>query len=668
MNNICVKLLLLLMFQVNAFALPFPEEFKDQNVITKFNAKGDGVTDDTKNLRTALSGNRTPQSKPDYYYPFPYGVYLPKGIYLVSDSLTWIGCAMTLQGEGEGVTIIKLKDNCPGYTDPSKPKPVITTMAGNYSFRQNIHDLTIDVGKGNPGAVGLSWISNNNGCLKNVSIRSSDGKGKIGIDMMRYAPGPALIKNVSIDGFGYGMYIDNREYGLTLVNVLLKNQSIAGILNSGNMIHAFNLKSENKVPVIITENEWENQRYSMTTVINGSFTGGSPDVSAIVNKDYLYARNIETSGYKNAISSNGIYISGTSIKEFQSDSSTRLYPNSLAYGSLNLPIQQVPEFLDSTMSHWGKIPYNQSNAYYIDGNRLDSLLKSNITTIYSRLSGSTLIDREFSVPANIQLINGLNCVVNSDRGVGLTFVVDKPGNNPLIIERFGYGVKVKHLAKRPVVIRHGEIDYISQPGAGDLYIEDITTDTLHFYPGQHVWAYQLNTEVNTTKIINDGADLWIMGLKTEKRGTVIETKNGGRTELLGGLIYPLCGFTASEDPIAMFTCKDASLYAFCGWSIYGANCFYKIAVRETKNSETKTLLSQNVSGHAFPFYSGFQSTANVNFRQKIYKESTNPSYTLSITTASTRGIKDFESRNLDGRKIPKLKKENPGVKVLLNKR
>lgn len=35
-----------------------------------------------------------------------------------------------------------------------------------------------------------------------------------------------------------------------------------------------------------------------------------------------------------------------------------------------------------------------------------------------------------------------------------------------------------------------------------------------------------------------GGRLWILGLKTEKDDNVIKTKNGGATEVLGGLLYP----------------------------------------------------------------------------------------------------------------------------------
>lgn len=43
---------------------------------------------------------------------------------------------------------------------------------------------------------------------------------------------------------------------------------------------------------------------------------------------------------------------------------------------------------------------------------------------------------------------------------------------------------------------------------------------------------------------NDGGQLWILGIKTEGPGTNITTCNGGRTELLGGLVYSSGGAPA----------------------------------------------------------------------------------------------------------------------------
>jgi len=137
-----------------------------------YGAVGDGVADDTaaiqKALSEALDSHRV--------------VYLPKGIYLVSDSLRWWragynidqvngwGGFMQLQGQSRSGTIIRLKDNAAGFTNAGQTKAVIITASrgyhgnkgyrsgeGNEAFENHLRDFTLDVGKGNAGAVGIDY-------------------------------------------------------------------------------------------------------------------------------------------------------------------------------------------------------------------------------------------------------------------------------------------------------------------------------------------------------------------------------------------------------------------------------------------------------------------------------------------------------------------------------
>ncbi|MGL5924970.1 glycoside hydrolase family 55 protein, partial [Chroococcidiopsis sp.] len=179
----------------------FPSDFISANVKTQYGAKGDGVTDDTAAIQKALDDERDEEQD---YFGKPKALYFPAGTYLISNTLTWKGCCMSWQGQGAEISIIKLKDKTKSFGDRNAPKPVIQTIDGNMSFRQNITDLTIDTGKNNPGASGIDYISNNFGSLWNVSIRSGDGQGKVGLDMSRQWAGPCLIKNVQIHGFDYG--------------------------------------------------------------------------------------------------------------------------------------------------------------------------------------------------------------------------------------------------------------------------------------------------------------------------------------------------------------------------------------------------------------------------------------------------------------------------------
>jgi hypothetical protein len=56
-----------------------------------------------------------------------------------------------------------------------------------------------------------------------------------------------------------------------------------------------------------------------------------------------------------------------------------------------------------------------------------------------------------------------------------------------------------------------------------------------------VWAHQLNPENQVEHVLNDGGQLWVLGLKTENPGsqgvnpsTILESRNGAKSEVLGG--------------------------------------------------------------------------------------------------------------------------------------
>ncbi len=61
---------------------------------------------------------------------------------------------------------------------------------------------------------------------------------------------------------------------------------------------------------------------------------------------------------------------------------------------------------------------------------------------------------------------------------------------------------------------------------GELFFEDFVTHNLQLR-GQRVWARQLNIENQGTHLLNEGADLWVLGYKTERGGTLLETVHVG---------------------------------------------------------------------------------------------------------------------------------------------
>ena len=225
-----------------------------------FFARGDGLHDDTAALKMALRFAKeftrvahepggavggSPQRDSNWT------VYLPKGSYLVSDTVSygWPTTAMSLRygwrqvgyvrieseaserslrelnrqrpkgtpplfdaeinwniriiGESRDETVIRLKDHASGFgsgaetrlteqcgdpfaarhrlvADEAELSYHLTRCGSNVNYGNMLENLTIDVGEGNPGAVGVKWSSSNYGAIRDVTVR---GKGQIGVNM-----------------------------------------------------------------------------------------------------------------------------------------------------------------------------------------------------------------------------------------------------------------------------------------------------------------------------------------------------------------------------------------------------------------------------------------------------------------------------------------------------
>ncbi len=107
----------------------------------KYGAKGDGKTDDTAAIQKALTEGL-------YSHHI---IYVPNGVYLVSNTLKWQNPAnagnnvggwrpfLQLQGQSRAGTVFRLKDKAPGFGDDSAPKAVISNRLQRVGRQQALH-------------------------------------------------------------------------------------------------------------------------------------------------------------------------------------------------------------------------------------------------------------------------------------------------------------------------------------------------------------------------------------------------------------------------------------------------------------------------------------------------------------------------------------------------
>ncbi|MBC7919950.1 MAG: hypothetical protein H7Z75_02570, partial [Ferruginibacter sp.] len=643
------------------------------NVKTQYGAKGDGATDDTQAIQRAIFENHGKT------------LYFPKGTYLVSNRLearkengNFRG-EFRFYGQSRTQTIIKLKDKSPGYGDPNRPKAVLFTTSnnfggdpnasgylqlgeGNEAYGNYIENLTVEIGQENAGAIAIDYLANNRGAIRDVVLR---GAGKVGVSMERRWPGPCLLKNVQIEGFDYGIRTTGVQYGITLEHISLLNQKVVGIYNNENALSIRRLLSNNRVPAL------ENfSGFGLITLVEATLQGGANDRVALENKGGFFLRNVRTEGYQAALRHNGKVMPGADIRELVSSRVNRVFATDTL--SLNLTMEETPEFHDSNLANWANVEdYGAKGTdatggvdWHDDTDAIQRALDAGKTTVFFP-AGHFLVSRTLRVPAGVRKIMGAKTDVSPAWGAfndaarpQAFFLVEADGPQPLIIQglsitRLHSGVtstglvSFKQTAARPLVLvdvvtmGEGYAGYQSGPGTGPLFLENtIIIKVFLDYP-QRVWARQLNAETlsmgSITRIINNAARLWILGIKTEGGGTVIETNQNGETELLGGNLYlEMPTMPAGTVAFRNNGGKVTLTYATTSYS----NNDYPAHIREKRADRTGDLAAADIRqrgmGRMVPLYAGYEGTPQCTQAGKVV------SYTL-INADTDQPVAGYET-------------------------
>ena len=636
--------------------IQFPADSGVINVRSQYGAAGDGITDDTAAITRAIRENRGTLQRI---------LFLPAGTYLISDTLSTTAldgswkARLTLQGENEKSTVIRLKDSSPGFQTPSLPRPMIQTGSiqpfnkqtgsGNNGFRNYIFDLTIDTGRGNPGAIGIDFLGNNTCGMEHVKIETGDssGIGVAGLSMKRNYGGPCLYKDLEIDGFDAGVTTSSTEYSHTFEHLVLKNQRVAGINNSGNVLSIRDLQSTNAVPAIVNSDQ-----KGFITLVDSTLTVSNPTSSAIQNSGALLMHKVRIVGHPATLATRtttNLHGNIADYLEFPAASATQLTPKTgvdvltqktgdgavhQVVPAYEIPVEEAPNFVSRESARWLDVQSKGADATGRADSRkaIQDSLDSSADVVYLP-PGNYKISDTIHLRGRTARLIGFGAVLLpsgskfGDTSSPYTFLRLESSTSDVSIEGIQFGwwthkdypgvVWLENSSSRTTVLRHvdfegaSNVTYKGDPGHDrSLFLEDVDGPKWEFVSGEHVWARQLDVEgaVNAPKILNDGASLWILGLKTEGVDTVIDTERHGVTELLGALLYPV----RTVDPAKpAFIVNDGFVSMNYATSAYRAETNYQLHLLLQHGSGSTTVLAGSLPKRGFGTFgiAGTQSAA-----------------------------------------------------------
>lgn len=523
-----------------SFATPpgkLPPDAGHADVRARFGAVGDGKTDDTHAFVKALT-----ESSDNTHLVGHQTLYVPDGVYLLSDTVQFRRY-LVLQGQSRDGTVLKLKDRCPGFGDPKRPRPLLSSGYGvyekhvakgpgnNVTHGNYVFDLTLDTGSGNPGAIGFDYCGHNNSAVANLLVRSGDGAGVRGLDLLRPWPGPCLVKDVEVRGFDVGVESRHTEYSLTLTGLRLSGQKKAGLVNVRNGLAIERLVSDNRVPAVV------NSGGGQVVLIDSELTGGTAAAAVTNAKDSaLFVRNLRVGGYKDALDDAG--------KSVAAGFGEYVTGKALGGGktSLGLSVERPPAVPWGEAKDWANVRSFEDKVTEAGdwSPALQAAIDSGAKTVYFPVNGAHptyRLDAPVHVRGEVVRLFGMRNALTAGKALGERPALIFDGKQKAVsVERL-HVPSAEHASAVDLLVSCGGVGKLTaRKGCGRLFVEDFL-DPLRVNEHQRVWARHLNVEVQKPNVLNDGGLLWVLGFKTEGGSTNVVNRNGGRTEVLGGLIY-----------------------------------------------------------------------------------------------------------------------------------
>jgi hypothetical protein len=576
----------------------FPKDKSVLDLKRDAGAKGDGVTDDTAAIQTAIdaSSNRGKDAGTKILY-IPNGIYRITGTLVVQSRVgPWV------YGESRDGVVIRLDDGvATNVMSVLRTHPSDTQASSADFFMRNFRNLTIDAGR-NPHVDGVRWYGNNSSILKDVRII---GTGKTAINAGFLGQnGPSLVQDALVEGsFETGVNCA-WSWGQTLSRITVRGARQAAVSVNATSVGIEDLVVENTPIALINEypNDWT-WWGGVVALTGGKFFGNDSTRSAITNRSILYARNVESEGFKNILHSTtpGGVVEGRTLKEYLSHPAKKLFPKT-PESALNLPVKSEPRIpWETNTANW--VCANDMGAKFGDNRddteaiqrAIDKAASEKKSVVYLRgIAGSDPnwynLDGEVHVHGSVRFIIGL----------GFARIIGGKNGRFIIDDRAAPIVKFLHLhafgGKSPVVENRSATQKlvvescdlrILGTGGGDIFVTDCPSSIDLQSPGQKLWARQLNPEGDSDigLVQNHGGQLWALGVKHEGRGVRFLTDRGGQTEILG--LFNYAPSIDKDDPRPAFDIADADFSAAGVRELSFGNT-YPVKVRERHGNDLQT--------------------------------------------------------------------------------
>lgn len=501
-------------------------------------------------------------------------IYFPAGEYKVSKPLIfaskeiqelhkkraeemqmmYISAHTMIWGEGKENTKIVLDEHSEAFQEGEVPLiRFLDAKFCNTGYYNGIRHISIEIGKGNPGAVAVDYVSSNNGELCDVDIicRDNDTPAAIGLNLPIRGGGLSYIHEVGIYGFRTGIAVKGDYPGFTFENIKLEGQHTAGIHHVSKNIAIRGLYSKNACPALVLEG-----KDAITTLIDAELEGGDVNASAIRNEGHLLLRNIGMKGYGKMLEGIALELVDGRLDEYVS-TVVRL-SDAAPSKTLSLPIKNAPLYEFPSPKDWSIFDVSAQDD---DTEALQKLIDSGAEYIFVKAVKERLKLRgTVHLRNNLKWLHGgwCNMDVENESEIGSPLFIFEDGRNEvMIMEAFSTGQyrntfttfvnwRNKTTVIRDMFMGYGDSSYRNY-GTGDLFLENVVTGGGDYpelpehkkagwlFEHQNVWFRNLNPEEWVPDIhVGKGAVVFGLGGKLgELYGTHLRVSDGGKAEIYG---------------------------------------------------------------------------------------------------------------------------------------